>query len=32
MVKDEMLFSPDAEEYAIRVPKRVATIKICGVL
>lgn len=30
MVRDEMLFSPDAEKYAIRVPKRVATIKICG--
>ena len=30
MVKDEMLFNPNAEEYAIRVPKRVATIKLCG--
>ncbi len=30
MLKDEMLFNPDAAGYAIRVPKRVATIKLCG--
>jgi hypothetical protein len=30
MVKDEMLFNLNAEGYAISVPKRAATIKLCG--
>ena len=30
MVDNVMLFNPKAEALKIRVPKRVATIKICG--
>ena len=29
-MEQEKLFNPAAEEYVIRVPKRVATIKLCG--
>ena len=29
-MEQEKLFNPAAEEYTIRVPKRVATIKLCG--
>ena len=30
--KVEGIIYPDAEEYTIRIPKRVATIKLCGAL
>lgn len=29
-MEQEKLIHPDAEEYAIRIPERVATIKLCG--
>ena len=29
-MEQEKLFNPAAEEFAIRIPKRVATIKLCG--
>ena len=32
IINDVRLFNPDAEECAIRIPKRVATIKLCGAL